>query len=194
MTTTLILRTSRPDGTSRNGFQWPTSGPVTCPDWDPAPTCGNGLHGLPWGEGDAHLLDWATDALWQVVEVPTADLVDLDGKVKFPAGAVVHTGDRLSATTYLAADPRSAGHIIHGATVTGGDRSTVTGGDESTLTSGHRSTLTGGHRSTVVFRWWDASVARGRLTVAYVGENGIEPGVAYRVDDRGAVVPAEVAP
>jgi hypothetical protein len=63
-TTTYMLRTCRPDMTSHNGFQWPTSGPVECPDWNPRAACGNGLHGLLHGEGDASLLDWSEDAQW----------------------------------------------------------------------------------------------------------------------------------
>ena len=92
-----------------------------------------------------------------------------------------------------------------GSTLTGGDWSTLTGGDWSTLTGGHRSTLTGGHRSTltggyrstltggdwstltggdgstlIFLRWIDG---RRRVLTAYVGEDGIEPGVAYRASD-----------
>jgi hypothetical protein len=46
----LMIRTCNPDGTSYNGFQWPKSGPVMCPDWNMEAKCGNGLHGLLWGE------------------------------------------------------------------------------------------------------------------------------------------------
>lgn len=57
--TALVLRTCDKDGRSYNGFQWPSEGPVSCPDWDPTPRCGGGLHGLLWGEGDGSLLSWA---------------------------------------------------------------------------------------------------------------------------------------
>ncbi len=71
--------------------------------------CEGGLHGLPWGEGDGELLNWDADAVWQVVAVDVAaGVVDLSGKIKFCAGQVVHTGDRLSATQYIishGADP-----------------------------------------------------------------------------------------
>ena len=66
------------------------------------------------------------------------------------------------------------------ATVTGGDRATVTGGDYAKVTGGDRATVTGGDCAALVIRWWD--VSRYRLAVGYVGENGIEPGVAYRVE------------
>src|SRR5579859_3679560 len=84
----LMLRTCRPDGKSYGGFKWPKSGPVKCKDWKPQPTCGHGLHGLLWGEGDGSLLDWSEDAAWLVVRVKRAEVVDIGGKVKVPGGVV----------------------------------------------------------------------------------------------------------
>ncbi len=76
------------------------------------------------------------------------------------------------------------------ATLTGGEGSTLTGGDWSTLTGGEGSTLTGGDWSTLIFLRWIAG--RRRVLVAYVGEDGIMPGVAYRAnDDHSAVVPVD---
>ena len=84
-----------------------------------------------------------------------------------------------------------AGHVVsagygstvtggYGSTVTGGDCAKVTGGDYAKVTGGDRATVTGGDCAALVIRWWD--VSRYRLAVGYVGENGIEPGVAYRVE------------
>ena len=167
--TSLILRTCDSDLTSHGGFQWPETGHIEAPDWDPTPNCGNGLHGCLWGEGDGNLLSWNPYARWLVVEVPTSTIVNLSGKVKFPAGTVVHCGDRLSATTYLLADPRAAGRTVHGSTATAGDRGTATTGNWGT----------------VVIRRWDRSASRWRLVVGYIGENGLEANVAYRLDDAG---------
>ena len=75
-------------------------------------------------------------------------------------------------------------------TLTGGDGATLTGGEGSTLTGGHRATLTGGHSATLIFLRWIAGLSR--VLVAYVGEDGIMPGVAYRAnDDHSAVVPVD---
>jgi hypothetical protein len=94
----LVLRTCNPDGTSYNGFKWPTSGPVECPDWDPAPRCGHGLHGLLWAEGNAGHLGSDAKAIWQVVEVDTDSIVKIDSdKVKFRSGIVVYSGNRNDA-------------------------------------------------------------------------------------------------
>jgi hypothetical protein len=68
-----------------------------------------------------------------------------------------------------------------GATLTGGDRSTLTGGVGSTLTGGDGAKLTGGDRSTLISKWYDCKTDKTRVAVAYVGENGIKPGVKYHV-------------
>ena len=103
MSKVLVLRTCKSDGTSRNDFVWSlTVGEtVTCPDWDSKPECGNGLHGLLWGEGDGKLLSWETNAKWMVVEVEEDEIINLCGKVKFPSCKVIHVGDQKSATNYM---------------------------------------------------------------------------------------------
>jgi hypothetical protein len=162
----LMLRTCAADMTSHSGFVWPESGPIEAPDWNPEAVCGGGLHGLLWGEGAGGLLSWSPDARWLVVEVE--QWVDLDGKVKAPRGAVLFCGDRLSATAFLA--ERAPGRAIVGGTATAGDYGTATAGDYGML----------------CIRWWDGS--RYRLTVGYVGEDGIKPNTAYRCDNTGRLV------
>lgn len=97
----LVLRTCDANMRSYNGFTWPKAGRVKCDDWSPVAACGNGLHGLLWGEGAGELLNWDDDAKWLVVRARADQCVDLGGKVKFPAGTVVFCGDRVSATRYL---------------------------------------------------------------------------------------------
>jgi hypothetical protein len=65
--------------------------------------------------------------------------------------------------------------------VSGGARSTVSGGDASTVSGGDDSTVSGGDDSIVIAKYWDGS--RYRVAVGYIGEEGIESGVAYRVTD-----------
>ena len=168
----LVLRTCEPDMSSYGGFVWPESGRVTATYWDAKPECGNGLHGLLWGRGDGELLNWNNDVKWLVVAVDSESVVDLGGKVKFPAGDVVHCGDRKSATDYIIANGADATNVV-GAFITGGDRATVTGG--------HRATVTGGDRATLLLLHWDGM--RNRIMVAYVGEGGIKPGAAYRLSN-----------
>ena len=75
-------------------------------------------------------------------------------------------------------------------TLTGGDQSTLTGGNYSTLTGGDQSTLTGGDGSELRIRYWDTKAERYRTAIAYVGENGIEAGAAYRLDESHQFVKA----
>ena len=181
MSKVLVLRTCNDDGTSRNSFVWPLTvgSTVTCPDWDSKPECGNGLHGLLWGEGNGELLSWEEDDKWLVLEVEESDIIDLGGKVKFPSCKVVHVGDQKSATNYMYEHSKLkaiVGLMIQvgnsstilsgygskitsgegskitsgeGSKITSGDYNTITSGDYSTITSGNYSTITSGNRSTI---------------------------------------------
>ena len=68
-----------------------------------------------------------------------------------------------------------------GSTVIGGDISTVTGGDDSTVTGGVCSTVIGGNDSIISILYYDGS--RTRIRSGYVGEDGIEAGEEYELDD-----------
>ena len=210
----LILRTTNSEGKSYSDFQWPlkVGASVEAPDWNPEPQCGNGLHGLLWGAGAGSLLDWYSDAKWLVVEID--EYVDLDGKVKFPRGVVVHVGDQISATSYIyGRAPR--GTVVVGASVlvgrnqfaavgykgtatagdggnaTAGYKGAATAGYGGTATAGYKGTATAGKKGTLRIEWWDNKTERYRWAIGYVGENGIEPNVAYRVNDRGEFIKAE---
>jgi len=203
--TILVVRTCNADMTSHYGkFRWPESGPVEAPDWDPTPTCGGGLHGLAWGVGDGSLLDWSAEARWLLVEVAAADVVELDGNIKFPRGVVVACGARdvvlaeleqraphtlslpvVGATRTAAGDEGTATAGNWG-TATAGDGGTATAGNWGTATAGDEGTATAGNWGTIVIAWRDTR--RRRLAVGYVGEDGILPDTLYRVKDGRLVV------
>ena len=105
--TVLVLRTCASDGTSYGGCCWPESGPVECGDWDPAPTCEHGLHGLLWGQGELSHLSPDPDAIWLVVEVRASEVVDLGGAVKYPRGVVVYSGAASGAIARITSAPRA---------------------------------------------------------------------------------------
>jgi hypothetical protein len=195
----LVLRTCKADMTSYANFIWPVEGYVECPDWKPTNKCGDGLHGALRGCGDGSLFNWDKDAVWQVVAIK--EWIDLGGKVKFPSGFVVHTGTQKSATDYIASKYPNA-PIIGGTatagesgTATAGHRGTATAGESGTATAGHYGTATAGHYGTatagfhgtatagsggvVVIKYFDGY--RKRIAVGYVGEDGIEPEVAYKI-------------
>jgi ribulose-5-phosphate 4-epimerase/fuculose-1-phosphate aldolase len=137
------------------------------------------LHLLPFGEGLGNLLDFSDEAKWLVVEYETKLAIDLKGKVKIPNGTVVYCGDRNGATIWLR-DHAERACKITGSTNTGGVRSTNTGGDSSTCKAGDM--------GAIAIWWWDKSTQRKRLTVGYVGENGIAPNTFYRCDDAGKLI------
>jgi hypothetical protein len=68
-------------------------------------------------------------------------------------------------------------------TATAGDSGTATAGDSGTATAGDSGTATAGDSGTVCIRYWDAKADRYRLAIGYVGENGIQPNVKYRLEN-----------
>src|ERR1700685_2894211 len=86
----VVLRTCDANLRGHGGFKWPKKGLVAATDWDPAPACGGGLHGLLWGIGDGSLLNWDEGVYWLLVGVQEKSLVKIDdAKVKFPKGRVL---------------------------------------------------------------------------------------------------------
>ena len=76
-------------------------------------------------------------------------------------------------------------------TATAGDDGTATAGYAGTATAGDDGTATAGHRGRLAITWWDHAANRYRITVGYVGEDGIEADCAYRCDDDGRLVKAD---
>ena len=183
----LVLKCLAPDFTAYGGFQWPSEvgAKVVAPDWEPTKECGKGLHGWLNGEGDSGVASrfHEPDAKWLVLEVPS--FIELSGKVKFKSAKILFIGSRGECARYIW--ERTKAPCILGLELTGGDCSTLTGGDYSTLTGGYSSTLTGGEGSELRIRYYDT---RWRTAIAYVGENGIEAGVAYRLNDKHEFVRA----
>src|SRR6202142_1731246 len=141
----LVLRTCAADMTSKNGFKWTQKGAVECHDWLPTAECGNGLHGVLWGEGDGELANWSEDAKWLVVSVLEKDIVVIDRKVKFPRGNVVFCGGRKEATDYIAARAPNTVKAIIGHFAVSGDGGTSTSGYRGTSSSGDRGTSSSGY-------------------------------------------------
>ncbi len=149
----LVLRNCHADGSSYNGFVWPKSGYVECPDWQDDDNCGHGLHGLPWGVGSTSYFYDDADAAWIVFVTSTSagqyrhGAGDLTDKCKARSANVIYFGDKLGAIQLLAAH-LPTGLPMNFATQTAGYRSTQTAGDDSTQKAGDRSTQKAGDDST----------------------------------------------
>jgi len=196
--TVLLIRSVKEDMTSTNGFVWPKSGTVACPDWKDNLECGNGLHGLLPGQNDPST--WYSDGPILVLEVDVSSIKDLDGECKFPECEVVYCGDMKGACAFAETrgvyGPWYRGTAIAGdsGTATAGDGGTATAGDGGTATAGYRGTAIAGDGGTaiagdsgnLVVKIWDGN--RYRFTIGYVGENGIKSNTKYRLDGKGNFV------
>ena len=186
-----LLKTVHADSAAWGGFRWTLDegAEVIAPDWDPTPVCGGGLHGLLNGAGNGSLINWSTDAIWIVAEIPDDEtVVDLDGKVKVRRCIVRHVGDKTSAPEFLAAHGHTEG-VVSG-TATAGDDGTATAGYAGTATAGVSGAATAGERGTIIIAWWDSELGRRRWVVGEVGIDGIVADTPYRVVD-GALVEVE---
>jgi len=274
--TSLVLRVCRPDLTSHSGFSWPADvgAEVSAPDWKKNKECGNGLHGWLYGQGDHSCVSyWENDdAKWMVLEVPSAEIVMLGGKCKFPNARVRFIGTKSDAADFIIAnEPKALNVAVIGAcmkvgdgeaiqvgahgtatagnygtatagesgtatagnygTATAGESGTATAGESGTATAGYRGTATAGNYGTATagnygtatagyrgtatagncgtatagyrgtatagnygtatagnygeirIQWWDSKAQRYRTKIGYVGEDGIKPDTAYRLND-----------
>jgi hypothetical protein len=179
----LMLRTCNADGTSYGGFQWPKSGPVKCPDWKKRAECGNGLHGLLWGEGNGSLLNWSEGAAWLVVRIKESDAVQIGDKIKVPSGVVEFFGKADDAVALIQKYAPAGKAIVRG---------TATAGDGGTATAGVRGTATAGVGGCIAILYWNGEKCR--RAVFEVGENGVEPNQPYQVNADGKPVKVEVKP
>ena len=205
----LVLRSTKADRHSHNNFLWPEFGKVACDDWSPVQQCGNGLHGLLWGQGNCCLLVLDEDAIFQVVAVEESLIVDLRNKVKFPSGEVIFSGDRLEAAKIIAqyapaglaipfatatagdsgtATAGDSGTATAGdsGTATAGDRGTATAGDRGTATAGYRGTATAGEDGCIAIQRWNGK--RYKWHFADVDGETVRPNVPYRLNEEGEFV------
>jgi len=60
-----------------------------------------------------------------------------------------------------------------------------TAGDYGTATAGYSGTATAGYKGCIQLSLLDDKAQRRRVKTAYVGEDGIKPGVAYRLNALG---------
>ena len=202
----LVLRSCKADGSSHNGWKYPlTEGAIVeAPDWNTAPKCGGGFHGLPFGDGDQTLLCWDQDAWWQVFEVDAGDVVKIDdAKVKFRRGTQVFLRQGLApgfplALAYIEAN-RPKRKAKKGDDIASGDGSTAaSSGYGSTAASSGKKTVAAsigrggaakaGEDGCLAVTWWDKKADRPRIAVGYVGENGIKPDTWYAADEKGKLV------
>jgi len=164
-----MVRTCPEDGVSRNGFKWPDEGYVECPDWDPDPVCGGGLHGCLYGEGESNLLNWNQGAIWRLVAVEPDEVVYLGGKVKVPRAWVIYSGTREKITSRMA--ELYPDKVVIGVTLSAGDSRSATAGDRGSAAAGYRGTAVAGNHGTATAGYRGVATA-GNHGVATAGYRG----------------------
>ena len=218
----MILRSCNNDFTSAHDstFQWPnTIGDIVVPKkWNPAPECGDGLHGFLFGEGNLNLADWSESAQWIVFEGEIIVKID-DYKVKTNKATILHIGEGKTALERFqdchafmrhrgTLGPRAFNKIESGGdnyVFTGGDRCTFTGGNGCTFTGGYRCTFTGGDDCTFtgsddciftggddctfIYKYFCLETYKYRTNIARTGENGILPNITYQLNQNGDMIP-----
>lgn len=73
--------------------------------------------------------------------------------------------------------------------VTTGDHGTATAGEKGTAIAGVWGTAQAGELGRIQIEYWDGT--RRRIKTGYIGEDGLEPDVAYKLDDEFNFVPAD---
>ena len=206
----LLVKVVNPDGTSHGGFVWPASGEVVASDWSPAPVCGGGLHGWPWGYGISDGKSVSAHGLWIVFAAKPDDIVLVESgqEAKARCGRVVYCGNMAEAML-LTMDERikCIAHNSRGSASSSGEGGSASssgeGGSASSSGEGGSASSSGyggsasssgeggfafsswrakaGPTGAFVIRWHDGS--RYRFAFGAVGEDGIEAGVWYIVRD-----------
>ncbi len=94
-------------------------------------------------------------------------------------GGTASAGDGGTAT---AGDGGTATAGYRG-TASAGDRGTATADYGGTATAGYGGTASAGDGGTIIIAWWDTKSNRMRKAVGYIGEDGLEPGKKYMLQD-----------
>jgi hypothetical protein len=66
----------------------------------------------------------------------------------------------------------------------------ATGKNSVIATAGFNSKAKAGENGCIALAWWDEKAKRPRITVGYVGEDGVEAGKWYELDKKGKLVEA----
>ena len=183
---TVMLKTVAADGEAHGGFKWPleVGAVVEAPDWNLAPVCGGGLHGLVDGLGDWSLLDWSLEAKALLVEADSERVVRFDGKAKAPAVVLREVGTLPALLCRVVCDPRKVVDLVKKCadTAASGNYATLaaSGNGAAVSCAGIAGVVSAGVNGAISAVWHDGK--RLRIAVGYVGEDGIEPLTPYRVE------------
>jgi hypothetical protein len=129
-----------------------------------------------------------SDAAW-LLESMFSEFADAPETIKPVTVAEVESELAHAKPLLEEAEKASSGNYSRLASSGNDSRLASSGGDSICMSAGLRSTAKAGENGAIALTWHDGK--RQRISVAYVGENGIKAGVFYRLDDAGNFVEVE---
>ncbi|MFS6900621.1 hypothetical protein [Pseudomonas aeruginosa] len=145
--------TAGDEGTATAGDE----GTATAGDWGTA---------IAGDEGTATAGDWGTA------------IAGDDGTATAGDEGTATAGDEGTAT----AGYKGTATAGYKGTATAGDWGTATAGYKGTATAGYKGTATAGEKGEIRIRYWDEKADRYRTVIGYIGEDGLEPDVPYKLN------------
>jgi hypothetical protein len=199
----LILKRIAKDRKANGGFLYPSGigSVVTCPDWNPEPVCGGGIHGWPWGFGLGEGSEYdIIDDIWLVLAAKPENVIgELESGLKCKAkDPVIRFEGKFKDAIGIVAGEQGA--IIKNLAAASGERSKLAAsGERSKLAaSGYASNLAASGDDSVCAIAADSGRVkvgkRGAFAIAYwtesegwkfrtgkVGEDGVKADTWYEV-------------
>ena len=181
----LVLKVVGPNGEGHGGFIWPieVGATVEAPDWNPAPTCGHGLHGWLWGLGDLSAAGeraLSGESVWLVLAVESVSVVDLGGKVKFPRARIAARGDKTTLASIITTHrPANTPVPMFGQAAAGyagqaaaGSRGQAAAGEAGQAAAGYAGQAAAGYagQAAAGYAGQAAAGSRGQAAAGYAGQ------------------------
>ena len=185
----LMLRTCDKDGNAHLGFQWPlTVGEiVTAPDWNPAPVCGGGLHGLIGALGDWGLLSSEDDAKWMLCAIMRSEAVPIDDdKIKVPRARVDFVGSRAEVLSRIS--KTMVDEIFRSAAATTGDGSAAAATGKNSIAAALGPNARAKSNTAIMLARYDDSWNVTHVFAGMVDGVTIKGGVWYELNAEGQPV------
>jgi hypothetical protein len=192
----LILKRINKSRIGYGNFLYPTGigSKIICSSWSPTPTCGEGIHGWPWGFGLGEGIDYdISNDIWLVLSDTPENIVgelDCGWKCKAKEPTIIFEGsfrDAISIVTIkwpeIVASMSLAASGKDSKLAASGDGSNLaaSGNESICMVAGVSGAAMVGKNGSLVLTYWDGK--RFRHVIGYEGEDNIRPNTFYHIKD-----------
>ena len=170
--------------------------------------CGGGLHGISEIDDDWGMLNWDIGAQAMIVATDATKLIRVGAKIKFQFGIVERLVSLAQGICQMFCTKERIDKLVESIksdcpdysqlAASGHSSQLAASGDYSKLAaSGHSSVVIAaspnssakaGNNGVIALSWSDGT--RPRITVGYIGENGIKADTTYKLDNQGNLIEA----